>query len=124
MNLLSQSRVRRGQRAKFILKKAGSTCSLDATRSLSETAKSNACRTISKPAFNRRSSLVRFKCRVMGSRCEPGKYSSVEATAHFRYERGDNLAGIVCRRTLYNEEANLPILQEELRVALSGLDYE
>jgi dolichol-phosphate mannosyltransferase len=25
---------------------------------------------------------------------------------------------------LYNEEANLPILQEELRVALSGLDYE
>ena len=25
---------------------------------------------------------------------------------------------------LYNEEANLPILQEELRVALRGLDYE
>jgi glycosyltransferase involved in cell wall biosynthesis len=25
---------------------------------------------------------------------------------------------------LYNEEENLPILQEELRVALSGLDYE
>jgi dolichol-phosphate mannosyltransferase len=25
---------------------------------------------------------------------------------------------------LYNEEANLPILQDELRVALSGLDYE
>jgi dolichol-phosphate mannosyltransferase len=25
---------------------------------------------------------------------------------------------------LYNEEANLPILQEELRTALSGLDYE
>jgi len=25
---------------------------------------------------------------------------------------------------LYNEEANLPILQEELRVALKGLDYE
>jgi dolichol-phosphate mannosyltransferase len=25
---------------------------------------------------------------------------------------------------LYNEEANLPILQEELRAALSGLDYE
>jgi dolichol-phosphate mannosyltransferase len=25
---------------------------------------------------------------------------------------------------LYNEEANLPILQEELRVALNGLDYE
>jgi glycosyltransferase involved in cell wall biosynthesis len=25
---------------------------------------------------------------------------------------------------LYNEEANLPILKEELRVALSGLDYE
>ena len=25
---------------------------------------------------------------------------------------------------LYNEEANVPILQEELRVALSGLDYE
>jgi dolichol-phosphate mannosyltransferase len=25
---------------------------------------------------------------------------------------------------LYNEEANLPILQQELRVALSGLDYE
>ena len=25
---------------------------------------------------------------------------------------------------LYNEEANLPIFQEELRVALSGLDYE
>jgi glycosyltransferase involved in cell wall biosynthesis len=25
---------------------------------------------------------------------------------------------------LYNEEANLPILQEEFRVALSGLDYE
>jgi dolichol-phosphate mannosyltransferase len=25
---------------------------------------------------------------------------------------------------LYNEEANLPILQEELRIALSGLDYE
>jgi len=25
---------------------------------------------------------------------------------------------------LYNEEASLPILQEELRVALSGLDYE
>jgi dolichol-phosphate mannosyltransferase len=25
---------------------------------------------------------------------------------------------------LYNEEANLPILQEELRVALGGLDYE
>ena len=25
---------------------------------------------------------------------------------------------------IYNEEANLPILQEELRVALSGLDYE
>ena len=25
---------------------------------------------------------------------------------------------------IYNEEANLPILQEELRLALSGLDYE
>jgi dolichol-phosphate mannosyltransferase len=25
---------------------------------------------------------------------------------------------------LYNEEANLPILQQELRIALSGLDYE
>ncbi len=25
---------------------------------------------------------------------------------------------------LYNEEANLPILQDELRAALSGLDYE
>ena len=25
---------------------------------------------------------------------------------------------------LYNEEANLPILQEELRTALGGLDYE
>src|SRR4029453_4859950 len=79
--------ARRGQRTKFILKKAGLICSLDATHSLFETAKSNAYRTISKPAFNRRSWLARFKFRATGSRCEPGKCSSVEITAHFHYER-------------------------------------
>src|SRR6266498_1649110 len=87
MCLLSYSRAHRVQRAKYIMKKARSICSLGASRSLFETAKSNAGRTISKPDFNRRSWLARFKFRATGSRCEPGKCSSVEITAHFHYER-------------------------------------
>src|SRR4029453_1135694 len=79
--------ARRGQRTKFILKKAGSICSLDATHSLFETARSNACRTISKLAFNRRSWLARFNYPAPGTRCEPGKCFSVEITAHSRYEK-------------------------------------
>ena len=30
--------------------------------------------------------MVRSKYRAMGSRCEPGRYFSVEITAHFHYE--------------------------------------
>src|SRR5207247_2067590 len=101
------SRARRGQRAKFILKKAGSICSLDATRSSFETAKSSACRTISKQAFNPPSWLARFKYRATGSRCEPGRCFSVEITAHFRYERGDKFAGILCGRAALQRGSEL-----------------
>jgi hypothetical protein len=30
--------------------------------------------------------LARFKYHALGNRCEPGKFFSVEITAHFRYD--------------------------------------